>query len=63
MTKLSTKFGEPRPKHSLVIDQKPFGLWTDRQTIAKTIYPLFIEEGIKRKMLPYFFPKTLFDHD
>jgi hypothetical protein len=26
------KFVVPRPKGSLVIDRKPFDLWTDRQT-------------------------------
>ena len=46
MTKLPAKFGESRPKHSPVIDRKPFGLWTNRpKAISKTIYPLFVEGG------------------
>jgi hypothetical protein len=41
MTNHHTKFEVPRPKGSLVIDRKPFGLWTDK---CKAMYPHFFEK-------------------
>ena len=55
LIKLPTKFGEPRPKHSLVTDWKPLGLSANGPTDnCKTIYPLFIEGGHKKKKLLHF---------
>ena len=53
MTKLPTMFGESRPKLSLVIDWKPFGLRTDQKTdpptIAKQYTPSLLVGGIIMK--------------
>jgi hypothetical protein len=47
MNNLLTKFEVPRPKHSLMNDQKAFGLQTDLLTDKwKAIYPHFFEEGV-----------------